>query len=359
MDAIIQQLQADFQALQVRTTASENRNQALEAAVNALQNLLNNNQNVRTRSQLPPKFAGNKDRNADSDALLSWEFDLMAHLEYARIVDPAEQLRLTVTLLDGPAKLCWRNHVTNTTDPATGLATNARCQNLHQLVTNILRPEFLSVNHVQTARDELSQCVQVGTVTEYIYRFRQICLRIPNLTADEKLDKFRRGLNDELQYQLALNPPANFEAYCAAAERIASARRASSHHRTSERTYSSSRSDRSESGPSPMEINTLRTRQAPAPARPYVNNLYQNSPRQRDARYNSPARHVSFDAASTSRSPPRSAMSRADSPRTIRYTNLTDQEKEELLAKNACFYCRKVGHQAHDCPARRAPVYRR
>jgi Retrotransposon gag protein/Zinc knuckle len=33
---------------------------------------------------------------------------------------------------------------------------------------------------------------------------------------------------------------------------------------------------------------------------------------------------------------------------------LTPEERETLLANNGCFYCRKLGHQINDCPAKRA-----
>lgn len=346
-EAALRHLQAEFGALQARTTTAEHRVGVLEALAAHLQQP---NNVVRTRPQVPPKFAGNKDRNADSDALLTWEFDMQAHLEYARITDPGEQLRLGVTQLEGPAKLCWRNHVANTTDPATGQPTAARCQNLTQLVERILRPEFLSANHVQAARNELSQCFQAGSVTDYVYRFRQICLRIPGLALDEKLHRFLEGLKDHIRYQLALNPPADFEAACAAAERIAAAKR-TSFHRTSDRAVSPAWSDRSEAETTPMEINSLRDRAPARPSRSGVNSLYRDNSRT-NARNNSPAPSVRFATPPSTSSSQHSASGRYDTPRTVRFNSLTPEEKEELTAKRACFYCRKIGHTSSECRAK-------
>lgn len=96
---------------------------------------------------------------------------MLTHLEYHGITDPAEQLRFAITQLDGNAKVCWRNHAETTTDPVTRLPTAARCPNVNFLMHNLLRPEFLSSNYVESARNELSECRQTGNVTDYIASF--------------------------------------------------------------------------------------------------------------------------------------------------------------------------------------------
>lgn len=159
----------------------------------------------RLRSSPPSKFDGISGKGKDSDALLTFEFDLESYYDSCGVNNPAKQLRHAITLLEGPAKLCWRQHFFNTTD-ADGNATADRCASVPELIHDILKPEFLSANYLMSARNELTRLTQTGSVTSYISAFRQICMRIPNLGDEDRMDRFARGLQSYLQMELAIHP---------------------------------------------------------------------------------------------------------------------------------------------------------
>lgn len=58
----------------------------------------------------------------------------------------------------------------------------------------LLRQEFIPINAVIQARDQLAVLTQTGTVTEYINEFRKLQLQIPDLSLGDALDRFVRGL---------------------------------------------------------------------------------------------------------------------------------------------------------------------
>ena len=59
---------------------------------------------------------------------------------------------------------------------------------------------FRPADHECKARDELHRCIQQNTmsVTGYITAFRRAAQRVANLSPDECLDKFLRGLKPQL-----------------------------------------------------------------------------------------------------------------------------------------------------------------
>jgi len=47
---------------------------------------------------------------------------------------------------------------------------------------------------------------------------------------------------------------------------------------------------------------------------------------------------------------------RKPAPATSRFTKLTQQERDDLTKKGACFWCRKTGHVLKDCPDRKRKI---
>ena len=48
------------------------------------------------------------------------------------------------------------------------------------------------------------------SVADFVYRFRTTCLRVPDLSEAEKLDRFVRALVQDIRLQVELQGPNNF-----------------------------------------------------------------------------------------------------------------------------------------------------
>ena len=57
------------------------------------------------------------------------------------------------------------------------------------------------------------------SVADFVYRFRATCLRVPDLSEAEKLDRFVRALLQEVRLQVELRGPNNFHEAAMFAER--------------------------------------------------------------------------------------------------------------------------------------------
>lgn len=79
--------------------------------------------------------------------------------------------------------------------------------------------EFTPVNAIREARDLLSKLQQDGTVRSYISQFRLLCMRIPDISDDEMLDKFLRGLDPKIRLECELREVDSVESAAHVAER--------------------------------------------------------------------------------------------------------------------------------------------
>jgi hypothetical protein len=148
---------------------------------------------------------------------------------------------------------------------------------------------YQPTNAVVAARDHLARLAQRTTVKVYVDAFKDIAINIPNMTNDEKLDRFKRGLKQDVRLHVAFANPATFEDAVHVAMQIDDI--LYSHRR--DMSYRSPPSSTSvPNGPTPMDLGNVETK-----------------------------RHA-----------------------------LNDKERQELRRKGACFYCREPGHVALHCP---------
>jgi hypothetical protein len=153
----------------------------------------------------------------------------------------------------------------------------------------LIGAHFKPINSVKAARDKLANHRQTRSVQEYTYRFRQIILEIPSMSEDEKLDRFTRGLKPQTRNEVELREPSSLDELVRIAERFDSIS-FQTNQREPERRY------------------------VPRPA------FVRNDPMEID---------------------------------NIQYKKLSDHEKETLRKNGDCFYCRKHGHRAIDCPEKK------
>ena len=57
------------------------------------------------------------------------------------------------------------------------------------------------------------------SVADFVYRFRATCLKVPDISEAEKMDRFVRALVQEIRLQVELRGPADFHEAAKFAER--------------------------------------------------------------------------------------------------------------------------------------------
>lgn len=157
----------------------------LTQLVNLLTEALNlNNQNNNTysvRIKEPDTYDGSR----SAATIDSWIQTVERYANFHNLDDNRTGL-LAITLLRGRADAWYRSMDRNIQDPMGWLE-------LKRELIDFFRPE----NTTRLARDKLAALVQVGDLTDYINTFMNIKLEIPNMTEEEAVDKFTRGLRDK------------------------------------------------------------------------------------------------------------------------------------------------------------------
>lgn len=171
--------------------------------------------------------------------------------------------------------------------------------------SRVLIEYFQPLSATIVARDNLARLYQKTSVKAYVEEFKSQVLNIPDITDAEKLDKFRRGLKREVRLHVAFANPPTFDSAVTVAEQIDEV--LYTHRTNMPRPYVNMRSSRPSSTHQavPMELGAIQER------RTYT------------------------DVARTS------------------FKKLTPEEKAELNRVNGCYYCRKPGHRAPECPLKK------
>ena len=176
------------------------------AILTALTQLLKNQENqrgpmFRPKLREPDTYHGTRTPHAAE----SW---LRSVQRYADVtgMDEVDRVQYAINLFRGDADTWWRTREIVGHDASTWI-------DFCKLVLDEFRPR----NAKQTARDRLAALTQTGTVEEYVNDFRNLWLEIPTMTDDEALDRFVRGLAENVQVYVRTQFPTT----TAQAERIA------------------------------------------------------------------------------------------------------------------------------------------
>ena len=75
-----------------------------------------------------------------------------------------------------------------------------------------LREQFRPTDYGRRGRDDLATMRQYAreSVADFVFRFCPTCLKVPDLSEAEKLDRFVHALVQEIRLQVELRGPANF-----------------------------------------------------------------------------------------------------------------------------------------------------
>ena len=243
----------------------------------------------------PETYDGDKSRDLDT-----WLFQVREHLELTTI--PADgRVAYAASLLRGNAALWWREVCEANQRPA---AWDDFCR--------VIREQFRPEDYGRRGRDELAMMKQYAkeSVADFVYRFRATCLRVPDLSEAEKLDRFVRALVQEVRLQVELRGPRNFHEAAMFAERA----------------------------------DAVITRVAGHDA--------QKAAKQKQ-KWGYPPRQP---ASTPMGGEHRASGSGGPEPMelgTASRRSLSRSEYEKLRAQKACFICKKPGHIARNCPEKK------
>ncbi|KAJ9529315.1 hypothetical protein QJQ45_007999 [Haematococcus lacustris] len=170
-------------------------------------------------------------------------------------------------------------------------------------------------SEVAKARDQLHDASQKAnqTALSFATQLRHLFLQIPNITEDEQLDRFRRGLHPTLRAMVDIHAPETF----ANAVNIAVA-------------HDSAYRDAGMSTAVPMQLGTMKQSRTP-----WHRNSQPAAPSTRPAAHNT-----------------------APAKPKPEWRPLTAEEKEQYTANNKCTFCRKEGHILRDCTHPKKNRYR-
>lgn len=252
----------------------------------------------RLRPAKPDPFKG----TSDSSRVRQWVFALELYYQLLDIRD-VEKVPYAVSLMRENALLWWQS-----------LDIENRPPNWDDFKQSLIS-YFQPVGAVTNAREKLARLTQQASVKNYVDTFRSICLNIPNMNAEEKMDRFKRGLKPEIRLQVAYAKPTDFETTVAIAEEID----AIIFNNRGLRYYTSNKSipRREKDSVVPMELGAM--------TKTYVDAVKARGPRKE-------------------RPIPRPIFP------TRRFRSMDDTEKAILRERGLCFNCKKAGHVARFCP---------
>ena len=199
-----------------------------------------------------------------------------SHMDsYVRLSDPEEACRIACTYLDGEAFNWWHSYHQTAT--------------VHHwsTVRAALVRRFSPLNKMQAARNKLHSWRQISDVGTFNKSFLSILLDIPDITEEEKIDRYSRGLKRAI-----------WEPLCV-------------------KTYTELES---------LMTDALRVEAAKAGVSRITSNLSGGSAGQASSVT------VPMDISS------------------IKVDKLTPDERQRCMREGLCLRCREKGHMAKDCP---------
>jgi dUTP pyrophosphatase len=220
-----------------------------------------------------------------------WIFQMQQYLLATGIKNEEQAVYLATNLLRGDAATWWRHHFKKMTNEGEPLPNWKQFEKL-------IGKKFKPVNAVKTARDTLARLRQTSSVKAYNATFTSTILEIPNISEEEVIDKYVRGLKEKVRIEVELREPYDLDEAMRIADRFdtiafAYTPRAPFYPNRQQEQRPVYRKQEN-LGPAPMEIDTI----------------------------------------------------------TPRFKKLTDEEREKLRRAGACFACRQPGHMANQCPRR-------
>lgn len=225
-----------------------------------------------------------------------------------KVYDDASKVNIAASNFRGPAINFWMQVMDSVNKGERASVNN------WNVFCNIFRKRFQVINPVLWARNEIANTTQTDSVSNYVDRFTAICNQIPDMSEADKTDRFIRGCKSYIQKQIRLeqarksaanNSPLTLSEAINLASCLDDSTFFSQPPRSTSTRYESSTTTASSDSSAPMDLGAMQQRS------------YNNW------------------------------KSQTQGPG--KFQKLTPEVKEELIANNACFYCRKPGHRLDEC----------
>src|SRR3954454_15841303 len=220
-----------------------------------------------------------------------WIFQMQQYLLATGIKNDEQAVYLATNLLRGDAATWWRHRFKKITDDVDELPNWKQFERL-------LSKKFKPVNATKVARDILARLCQTSSVKAYNAAFTSTILEIPNISEEEMVDRYVRGLKEKVCVEVELREPTDLEEAMRIADRFDTIAFAytprTSFYPTKQQEPRQSLGKHEHLGLAPMELDNI----------------------------------------------------------TPRFKKLTDEEREKLRCAGACFACRQPGHMSLQCPRR-------
>jgi hypothetical protein len=263
-------------------SSSANMAEEIKALRKALQELQSRSKETITAAKLPvlkpnapPTFNGRENVH-------NWLFQVENFLKGHESVRNEQAVTYAASLFEKDAAMWWRLQ-SESKDSFETLSSD------WGMFKTSLELAFQQINPTKRARDQLASLKQRTSVRAYVGEFRRILLEIGDMSESEKLDRFVRGLKQDVRKEVELREPTSFDEAARKADRYDSISFG-----LYRRDAGFTRVAPVRSTPEPMEICQIRE------ARP----------------------------------------------------KLTDELRQQLRRAGKCFFCRKQGHKINECPER-------
>lgn len=163
----------------------------------------------------PPAFEGRPRERVDS-----WLFQMERYLNVCTVQED-RRVSLASLYLQGTAQIWWRSidprempeYVENPNTPTDREKISWAA--FKALMLRVYQP----VDQVRMARDELMQCRQSRSVLDYASAFRDITIRIPDISAADTLYRFLWGLKPQIRAEVEMRLPEDLDEAILMAER--------------------------------------------------------------------------------------------------------------------------------------------
>jgi len=148
-------------------------------------------------SMIKPNKPGCYEGKRNLLAVNSWLYQVKQYLDLVQvgssgtILDDGTRISFASTFFTGTAASWWYTVVQSQKIPTTWPEFE-----------NALRTEFVPQDSLRRSRDKIRKLTQRNSVSAYLAEFRNVSLMIPNMTEDEKVDRFCVGLKPQIRLEV-------------------------------------------------------------------------------------------------------------------------------------------------------------